>query len=203
MPVEDSPPEQLIQRARSGGAAELNRLLGLYRNYLRLLAQTQFDAQLRIRIDPSDLVQETLMEAFRDFGAFGGNSEPELAAWLRRILVRNATDQAKRHQAQKRDVRRETSLEAAFDRSSLNVQQALAGNFASPSAAAQHREQAVIVADALARLPAAQREVLVARHLQQKKFDEIAQQMGRSSSGVRTLWARGLERLRKELKETP
>ena len=203
MPVENSPPEQLIQRARSGGAAELDRLLGLYRNYLRLLAQTQFDAQLRIRIDPSDLVQETLMEAFRDFGAFGGNSEPELAAWLRRILVRNATDQAKRHQAQKRDVRREISLEQAFDRSSLDVQQALAGNFASPSAAAQHREQAVIVADALARLPDAQREVLVARHLQQKKFDEIAQQMGRSSSGVRTLWARALERLRKELKETP
>ncbi|MCH8923942.1 MAG: sigma-70 family RNA polymerase sigma factor [Planctomycetes bacterium] len=203
MPAKDLQPEQLIQQARSGGAAELDRLLRLYRNYLGLLAQTQFDGQLRVRIDPSDLVQETMMEAFRDFGAFGGSSEPELAAWLRRILVRNAADQAKRHQAQKRDVRREVSLEQAFDRSSLNVQQALAGNFASPSAAAEHREQAVVVADALARLPDAQREVLVARHLQQKKFDEIAQQMGRSSSGVRTLWARALERLRNELKETP
>jgi DNA-directed RNA polymerase specialized sigma24 family protein len=64
---------------------------------LRILARTRVEGALRARLDPSDLVRETLLEAYRDFPRFAGGTEKELMAWLRRILVRNLADQVKRH----------------------------------------------------------------------------------------------------------
>src|SRR5438045_375680 len=88
-------------------AASTSTLLELYRNYLRVLARTQVDQALRVRVDPSDLAQETLWEAHRAFGRFGGTTERELLAWLRRLLVRNVLDAAKRHRAGRRNVGRQ------------------------------------------------------------------------------------------------
>ena len=96
-PNADKSPHLLLAQARAGCSEALGQLLELYRNYLRLLARTQIDLTLRVRLDPSDLVQETLMEAHRDFADFAGSTEKELVAWLRRILVRNLADQVKHH----------------------------------------------------------------------------------------------------------
>jgi RNA polymerase sigma-70 factor (ECF subfamily) len=192
-------PEQLLGRAKAGDPAARGELLGLYLNYLRVLARTQIDAGLRVRLDASDLAQETLMEAFRDFRAFAGTTERELIAWLRRILVRNLADQVKHHKAQARDWQRQESLEALLDRSSLAVQEALAAGVSTPSAHAARREQAVLLADALSRLPADYGEVIVLRNLRQFKFEDIAARMGRSPGAVRMLWARALERLGQEM----
>lgn len=192
-------PELLLEQARDGDAESLDRLLHLYRNYLQLLAHAQLDNQLRAKLDPSDLVQETLVEAYRDFAGFQGSTERELMAWLRRVLARNLADQAKHHRSQKRDLRRQQSLEAALDRSSVDVERALAAEISTPSQHAAKREQAVVLADAMARLPADYREVIIFRQFRRAKFPEIADRMGRSSSAVRMLWARALERLREEL----
>src|SRR5205085_1730419 len=83
------------------------RLLDAYRNYLRLLARTQMSQGLHACLEPSDLVQEALLEADRDFSSFSGGTEKELLAWLRRILVRNLLDAARHHQAQARDRQRQ------------------------------------------------------------------------------------------------
>ncbi len=191
-------PESLMACAREGNVQALERLLALYRGYLKLLARTQIEAQLRVRLDPSDLVQETMLEAYRDFARFRGVTEPELMVWLRRILARNLADQLKRHRSPKRDLRREQSLEAVLDRSSQCLQAELAG-ISSPSAKASRREQSVLLADALERLPEDYRQVIIWRHLERVKFSEIAARMGRTSGAVRMLWARALERLRIEL----
>jgi RNA polymerase sigma-70 factor, ECF subfamily len=188
-------PEQLLQQARTGCRDAQGRLLELYRNYLRLLARTQIDMTLRVRLDPSDLVQETLLEAHRDFRNFLGTSEKELVAWLRRILVRNLADQVKRHKAQVRDWGRQESLEALLDRSRSAAERALAKGISTPSAQAARREQGVLLADALARLPADYRDVIVLRNLEHLKFDEIAARMDRSAGAVRMLWSRALEKL--------
>jgi RNA polymerase sigma-70 factor, ECF subfamily len=193
--------ELLLGRARAGDAAALGRLLELYRNYLRLLAQRLLGVTLRPRLEPSDLVQETFLEANRDFKQFEGGGEAELMAWLRRILVRNLADRAKREKARRRDVRRQESLEALLERSADEAERALVLGLSTPSAQATRREQAVVLADALAALPADYAEVLVLRHLERRKFDEIAARMGRSAGAVRMLWVRALEKL-KELLET-
>src|SRR5438128_208138 len=80
---------RLLHAARAGDGPALGRLLELYRNYLTLLARLQIDQRLQGKFDPSDLVQETFLEAHRDFVQFKGGSEPELVAWLRQILVTN------------------------------------------------------------------------------------------------------------------
>jgi RNA polymerase sigma-70 factor (ECF subfamily) len=184
-----------LEQARAGCADAQGRLLELYRNYLRLLARTQIDLTLRVRLDGSDLVQETLLEAHRDFRNFAGTTEKELLAWLRRILVRNLADQVKHHKAQVRNWRRQESLEALLDRSSSAAEQALAQGISTPSSQAVAREQAVLLADALARLPADYREVIVLRNLEHLKFDDIAARMARSAGAVRMLWSRALEKL--------
>jgi RNA polymerase sigma-70 factor (ECF subfamily) len=192
-------PEVLLGNACHGDPASLGRLLELYRNYLRVLARSLVRGTLRVQLDPSDLVQETFLEAHRDFAQFAGHSEGQLVAWLRRILVRNLADQVKYHKAQGRDWQRQESLDVLLEQSALNVQQALAAPLATPSAEVVRREQAVLVADAIARLPADYREVILLRHAEHLPFDEVARRMERSAGAVRMLWVRALEKLHQEL----
>src|SRR3954453_3051624 len=104
--------DRLLSGARGGDEQQLGRLLTLYRNYLTILATTQLDARLRRRVSPSDLVQEAMLGAYRDFPKFRGVSERELLAWLRQILINCLHHAYDAHiQAGRRDVRREVSLD--------------------------------------------------------------------------------------------
>jgi RNA polymerase sigma-70 factor (ECF subfamily) len=199
MPPSDPILELLVIQARGGDKAALGRLLELYRNYLRLLARSLIRPPLQVKLDASDLVQETFLKAHRDFAQFVGSGERELVAWLRQILVRTLADQAKHYRAKVRDQRRQESLDVLLDRSSLAIQHQLAGSVASPSAHAIGREQAVLLADALARLPADYREVFILRNLEQVAVDEIAARMGRSPNAVRKLWGRAMVALKQSL----
>jgi RNA polymerase sigma-70 factor (ECF subfamily) len=192
-------PEVILAEARAGDVAARGRLLEEYRQYLRLLARTLIGGALRARIDASDLVQETFLKAHREFDAFSGECERELVAWLRQILVRNLADQARRHRSQGRDYRRQESLEAMLERSSIAAQEAMAAPQSSPSVRAGRREQAVLLANALDRLPADYREVFVLRNLEHVPVEQIAERMGRSVNAVHKLWARALAALRTEL----
>jgi RNA polymerase sigma-70 factor (ECF subfamily) len=193
----------LLERARGGDLAALGQILELYRNYLRLQARALIGGGLRVRVDPSDLVQETFLKAHRDFAQLVGRTEAELVAWLRQILVRSLADQAKRHQAKGRDYRRQESLETMLERSSIEAHEALSRGPSSAGSHAQRREQAVLLADALATLPADYREVILLRHVERLKFDEVAVRMDRSSGAVRMLWTRALERLHQALEDAP
>src|SRR5438270_6123569 len=117
----DLPASDLIRRCRAGEAPAREQLFDRYRHYLRLLAEAQVGRHLRAKCDPSDLVQQTLLEAHRDFPGFAGTHEPELLAWLRRILAHNLFNEARRFGAQQRDAAREVSLDqlqTGLDRSS-------------------------------------------------------------------------------------
>jgi RNA polymerase sigma-70 factor (ECF subfamily) len=196
-------PETLIAQARGGDAAALGRLMELYRNYLRLVARSLIGQALRIRLDPSDLVQETFLKAGREFAGFAGQGEPELVAWLRRILARTLADQVKHHRREARDHRRQESLEVLIDQPGLAVHLALASMAPTPSAQAVRREQAVLLADAVADLPPDYREVFILRTLEHVPLAEIAAKMGRSVGAVRMLWTRAIERLNRSLEDTP
>ncbi|MDB5349065.1 MAG: polymerase sigma factor, sigma-70 family [Planctomycetota bacterium] len=141
MDAADAMPTVLLGLALAGDDAARGRLLELYRNYQRLVACSLLGGALRVQLDASDLVQETFLKAHQQFAGFGGDGEPELVAWLRRILVRNLADAARHHHAGSRDVRRQRSLEAMLDRSGLAAQRALTRSASSPSAQAAGREQ--------------------------------------------------------------
>ena len=85
--------DQATDRLRPAGVPRrLERLLEMYRNYLRLVARTSLDAAVRAKADPSDMVQETLIKAHANFGQFQGSTEADLIAWLRQILANNILD---------------------------------------------------------------------------------------------------------------
>jgi RNA polymerase sigma-70 factor (ECF subfamily) len=197
-----SEPEQLINEARGGDAAKLGRLLEAYRRYLSLLARLQIGQHLQGKVDASDIVQETFLEAHRNFPGFRGSTEGELICWLRRILAGKLADLVRRYiGAQGRDVRLEREIDHALDRSSVLLGQGLVSPLASPSQQAAHREQAVLLADALQELPPDYREVLVLRHLEGLTFPDVAKRMGRSLDSVEKLWMRGLVKLRQAFGE--
>ncbi len=195
---------ELIRRCREGEPAARELLFQRYRHYLWLLAQGQVGRTLRAKCDPSDLVQQTLLEAHRDFAGFAGNHEPELLAWLRQILAHNLYNAARHYQAQQRNAAREVSLEqlqAGLDHSSAVLGRVLAADTQRPSQAAVQREAAVRLAEMLARLPADYQAVLVLRVFEGLPAEEVAQRMNRSAGAVRMLQMRALTALRALLAE--
>jgi len=190
-------PEHLLQEARAGNTATLGQLLECYRRYLALLARVQIGQRLQGKVDASDLVQETFLEAHRNFPRFQGTSEGQFVGWLRQILATTMADLLRRYLGtQGRDVRLEREIGDAFDRSSLLLGQGLVTGQPSPSQQASRREQAVLLANALGELPDDYREVIVLRHLEGLTFPEVAQRMERSLDSVQKLWMRSLAQLR-------
>ncbi len=197
MSEHDSATSRLIHDAQQSVPAALDRLLEGYCHYLMLLARTGLGTALQGKADPSDVVQETLLKAYQGFAQFRGQTEAELAAWLRQILARTVADLVRRHKGTgSRQLQRERSLEELLDQSSAALGKIVAARGSSPSQAAQGRECAVVLADALTKLPADYREVLVLRSIEEREWDQVAERMGRSTGAVRLLWTRALKQLR-------
>ncbi|MFO0965420.1 MAG: sigma-70 family RNA polymerase sigma factor [Gemmataceae bacterium] len=177
------------------------RPLEHYRDYLSLLARAQLRLLLRGKVEDSDAVQQTLLEAHRHADQFRGTTSGEQAAWLRQILVRQLANLARDHQRERRDVRRECSLELAVEQSSARLEAWLAAEQSSPSERAERNEQLLALASALASLPEAQREAVEMRYLQGLSLNEIAAQMEKTPGAVAGLLHRGLDALRRHLGE--
>jgi RNA polymerase sigma-70 factor (ECF subfamily) len=191
---------RLLDALRGGSAEAQGEILQRYQPWLRLLARLQLDRRFQGKFDASDVVQLTMLEAFRAFGQFRGTTEPELTAWLRQILAHVLAHEMRRYRGTaQRDVGREVSLEQALAESSQRLGAILAAPGSSPSQKAERREQEVLLADVLARLPDEYREVIILRNLEGCAHEEVARRMNRSTGAVRMLWVRALARLRQEL----
>jgi RNA polymerase sigma-70 factor (ECF subfamily) len=167
-----------------------------YRDYLRLLTRVQLGRAANQLIDPSDLVQQTLLEAYQKRDQFRGRNDGARAAWLRAILARNLADAIRAQGRQKRDVSRVRSLEADLESSSACLGAWLAAEESTPSEQAARHEQSVLLASALARLPVSQREALVLHYWQGLSLSEIALRLNRTSDAAAGLLKRGLKNLR-------
>jgi RNA polymerase sigma-70 factor (ECF subfamily) len=190
----------LITQARTGSEPALGQLLESYNSYLTLLARVQIGRRVQGKVDAGDIVQETFLEAHRQFPNFRGGSEGELTAWLRRILAGQLALTLRRYLGTKgRDINLERQLGADLDHSTQAMDGGLIASQSTPSQHVARREQAVILADALGNLPEDYREVIVLRHLEALPFAQVAERMGRSEDSVQKLWVRALASLRRTL----
>jgi RNA polymerase sigma-70 factor (ECF subfamily) len=184
----------------SGGEA-LARELERFRAYLHLLARLQLDPRLRGKVDLSGVVQQTLWEGHRALAASGPPGNSGLAPLLRRLLANNLADEVRKCYADKRAVGREQSLDAAVEASSARLEAFLAAEQSSPGERAQRNEDVLRLAEALDRLPEAQRQAVELHYLHGRPLAEIAVQLGRGKSAVAGLLHRGLDKLRDLLQD--
>jgi RNA polymerase sigma-70 factor (ECF subfamily) len=193
---------QWLPAARAGSREALGRVLEAARQYLVSIARQELDPDLRAKNSPSDLVQETFVEAQCAFGHFQGDTEAELLAWLRQLLL-HRVGKLRRHyrDTQKRRLAREVAL--GGDSTSNGPAEGLAANMLSPSGQAMEHEQDQVLQAALRRLPDDYRQVISLRYQEQLPFEEIGRLLQRSPEAARKLWARAVERLHEELDPPP
>jgi RNA polymerase sigma-70 factor (ECF subfamily) len=175
------------------------RALEKYRDYLCLLARQQLDPRLRGKLDASDIVQDTLLQAHASREQYRGQSEQERLGWLRAILHNKLAGAMRQFARRCRDVNLELSLEGGLQQSSARLEDWLAADLSSPSGRAERNEQLLQLAGALAALPDDQREAIEMHHLQGLPFAQIAAVMGRSKPSVAGLIFRGVRSLRRQL----
>lgn len=192
--------DELLAAARHGNAQRRDELFAACRSYLGVIARAQIETWLRAKVDASDLVQQTMLEAHRDFARFTGATDQEWLAWLRRILNHNAADFVRRYKATaKRSSKRERSLAspAVGDQSTYLFEPA--AKIDSPSQQMIRADRQLALADALAQLPADYQEVVLLRNVQRLPFNEVAERMGRSRPATQMLWMRALKKLEEQL----
>lgn len=191
--------QNVLSKAKAGDTTCVGELLGVYRDYLLGIAVAKLDPRVRARCNPSDVVQETLMEAFRDFHQFRGGLEREFLAWIRQILSNNLARVVELHVlTDKRDLRRERPIEQAVAGESKLERRDywLTAEGQSPSSVLQKKEQLATVLERINKLPAHYRDVLLLRHIEELSFDDVADRLGKSAGAVRMIWLRALEQLR-------
>lgn len=197
-------PQPLLEQARAGSESALGVLLQSHSNYLTLLARVQIGRRLQGKVDAADIVQETFLDAHRQIANFRGTTERELLAWLRRILAGQIALVVRKYLGTKgRDMKLERELVMQLDQSSQVLDQGLVASTSTPSQHVSRREQAVLLAEALAQLPEDYREVIILHHLEGLSFFEVGQRMARTDNSVQKLWVRALASLRRSLGGAP
>ncbi len=187
--------QEWITAARGGDNDALGQAIQACRRYLLTAAAHDLAPDLRVKEGASDLVQETLCEAHRDFQRFEGQTEVELRAWLRRLLAFQVAHAARRYRGTKmRTLGREVPIDTAGCGG-----QFLVDDESSPSSLAVHREEEAALRAALERLPGRMARVVLWRHREDCTFEELGHRLGCSNVAARKLWLRALRQLQYEL----
>ena len=181
---------QLLDAAREGDQSAINELLDRYRSFLTTEAESRPDPALESKIAPSDIVQQSMLEAFNGLPEFRGATDKELRTWLTRIVKNNRRD-AERFfiRAKRRDVRREAEVEV----------DALAGREKTASSNIRTLESRLELWKAIRQLPERHQQLVELRHRDGLSFHEIGERLGMSEAAARKQWSRSLDELRKYL----
>jgi RNA polymerase sigma-70 factor, ECF subfamily len=186
---------RLVAAAREGDPLAIGLLLDTCRDYLLHLALREFPSRLQSKFGASDVVQDTLLEAHRDFAEFQGSSQEELLSWVRSILARNLSNLIRSYRTAKRNARKEvfTSEDEPLD----NMLAMEPG----PEAIAVIHENWKRLEEAVKRMPGEHEEVIRRRYFMGQTFETMAHELNRDISAVRRLWVVSIELLRDQLQE--
>jgi len=191
----------LIKRARRGDQDSKERLIRRYYERVRRIVRIRMDARLRRRLDSGDILQETFMSAVAAFDRFDVESEASFINWLSVIAERKIRDAVDHLTAQRRDARREVSLDlAASEQDDLSLVDRLPKESPTPLSQLGFQEDSVQLEDAIHDLPEQYRELILLRDYAGYSWDEIAKETGRpSESAARMMHARAMVALSKKV----
>lgn len=190
-------PLALLQEARSGSIEALGELLEDCRDYLLRIAYRELPPSLQSKVDPADVVQETFIEATRDFANFRGKTKPQLLGWLRGILRHNLADLTRHFRMGCRSLAQEVRLLDQL--ANFLVAGSIHGQARTICEQLIAQERCRALESAVQRLPSAYRRVLQLRYVERHAFSKIGNELQRSPEAVRKLVCRALELLRQEM----
>lgn len=192
--------ERLLKRVAAGDTAAREVLFQIYRPRLARMMAVRLNRKLAARIDGSDIVQETLLQAEAALDDFLKTHPCSIYAWLRRIAERNLIDACRFHYRQRRDVRRE--LEFPIQEESIDkLVNQLACLKTGPQRAVARLEMRQLVQQTVSELPEIDREVLIMYHLEQMTAREISDVLSISEEAVRSRQRRALLRISRKLQD--
>jgi RNA polymerase sigma-70 factor, ECF subfamily len=175
------------------------RMLERCRQYLLMIANEVIGPELQAKVGPSDLVQDTFLEAQRHLAIFRGKTDAELRAWLRKILECRLSNIRRAYLVrEKRAASREVTFNSFQAESGVGIE-SLKSRAPSPSNHAVRNEWNAALEQALALLPEHYRQAVVWRHVEQLSWDEIGHRMGSTADAARKVWGRAIQQLRREL----
>jgi RNA polymerase sigma-70 factor (ECF subfamily) len=190
--------DELLESARTGSREALGRLLEMCRVSLQEAGTPHVDARLKAKDAPSDLLQDTFLEAVRDFPQFRGKSREDLLAWIFRILQNNRRNVERNYTRTKRQVAAELRLDDPHAVGDLK--QRLLARTRSPSSEIAHREETSSLQHAVDDMPEYQRTIIHMRSLEHRSFEDIAAHLHSSPEAVRQIWHRAIRQLAWALK---
>jgi RNA polymerase sigma-70 factor (ECF subfamily) len=188
----------LLAAARAGCQSALGEVFERLKRVLRRLAGVYLDPELHVKVSESDLLQETFLEAFRDFLQFGGRTREDLLAWLHQLLIRNAEDQRRRYRrATRHGVGPDVSL-LELPRGTLSHLMTAAGEAENQVIRAEDTEQLLRALDSL---PKHYRKVIELHDLEGHSDEDIARRMSVSPNAIRCIRRRAMRLMRENLQE--
>ncbi|WP_425614489.1 RNA polymerase sigma factor [Anatilimnocola sp. NA78] len=190
---------RLLALANEGDPAAVEQLFHRLYPYLLLCAREELDSELRAKVRESDLVQQSCLEAHRDFPKFTGHSVAELMQWLETILRSNAADWRRRLAATRRHgLEPEFSLDDSRSEQAQDAKQSLLADSVVMGSGSSLSKDLELDA-AISRLPADYQNVILMRHRDKLSFAQIGERTERTPDAARMIWARAVHRLRVEM----
>jgi len=174
--------------------------LDKYRNYLKFLARTHLSRYYHGKVDPSDIVQQSMLQALNTSDQYRGTTEQEKLAWLRKILVHTVSHEVRDLHAQKRDINREQSIEQEIEESSFVLDRFLVDSQPSPGQQAWHHERNLALANALELLPTSQRTVIVMKYWHEMSLRQIAESLNQPIATIAALMHSSTKSLKSSLR---
>lgn len=201
---ESTETQELLAQAQAGDAVAVNNLLDRHRAALRRMVDLRMDRALSRRVDASDIVQDTLVEANRRLRDYLQNPVMPFHLWLRHMARDRLIDAHRRHRvAERRSLDREQSLTAPpnLDHSTMELAAQLYDSELTPAAAATWHELQLRFQAAIETLDEHDREIVLMRHFEQLSNQDVAATLGLSEAAASMRYLRAVRRLRTMLAE--
>lgn len=202
----DSEVQRLVELASQGDDQAWERLMSDHRPRLRRMVALRMDRRLQGRIDPSDVIQESYIDAARRLPEYAKNPSMPFFLWLRFLTGQRLLEQHRRHIGTKaRNALREISLyQGAFpETTTADLAAHLLGRLSTPSHAAMRIEQKIRLQEALNSLEPLDREILALRHFEQLTNGEAAEVLELDKSAASKRYTRALVKLKDILLSMP
>jgi len=203
MPEDQSDEAELSRRAASGDSAAMAALFSRYRTKLKVMVRLRLDRRLQGRVDPSDILQETYLDASQRMAQYANQPGLPFFLWLRFLTAQRMLITYRQHLGTKmRDANVEVSMfRGGMKAVATSIAEELLAGLSSPDQAAIRHEQRLQLQDALNRMDETDREVLVLRHFEELSNHQVAQVLELSKTAASNRYVRALKRLREILRD--